>query len=387
MGEDLVLYKDLSGDYGLVGRKCAHRRADLSYGFVEQHGLRCTYHGWCYDKTGACVEAPFEQTANPNQRFTSTVKIAGYPVEAKAGMLWAYLGPLPAPLVPNYEPFTWTNGFVQVAFAEIPCNWFQCQENSIDPVHFEWQHANLAIRQAGQTGPYSPRHTKLDFKEFEYGITYHRLREDLDESSELWTVGRSCLWPNALFTSQHFEWRVPIDDHHTLSVTWHFARVPKEREPYVQERIPYWTGPITDPANGRWITSHVMNQDFMAWVGQGRISDRTEERLGRSDAGVVAMRNRFLADIDAIREGRDPKAVIRDPAQNQSIALPMVGREHFVNGMTYEQIKANPLLAQSVTPDRYIFQYGQPEAILREYEAAVGLPYTLEPLSLVQTRG
>ena len=99
------------------------------------------------------------------------------------------------------------------------------------------------------------------------------------------------------------------------------------------------------------------------------------------------MRNRFLADIDAIREGRDPKAVIRDPAQNQSIALPMVGREHFVNGMTYEQIKANPLLAQSVTPDRYIFQYGQPEAILREYEAAVGLQCTLEPLSLVQTRG
>ena len=51
-----------------------------------------------------------------------------------------------------------------------------------------------------------------------------------------WTVGRVCLWPNALFTGDHFEWRVPIDDENTLSVTWHFSRVPKEREPYVKQR-------------------------------------------------------------------------------------------------------------------------------------------------------
>ena len=379
MGEDLVLYKDLSGNYGLVERHCPHRRADLSYGFVEAGGLRCSYHGWCFDAAGRCIEAPFEETANPNQRFTQTIKITAYPVEAKAGLLWAYLGPQPAPLVPNWEPFTWQNGFVQIAFAEVPCNWFQCQENSIDPVHFEWQHSNLAVRLAGSTGPYTARHTKIGFKEFDYGWTYHRVREDTDEQIELWTVGRACLWPNALFTTQHFEWRVPIDDENTLSVTWHFARVPREREPYVQKRIPYWTGPLTDPATGRWITSHVMNQDFMAWVGQGRISDRTGEHLGRSDAGVVVIRNQFLADIEAIREGRDPKAIVRDPAANRCIPLPMLSKEHFVNGLTMADIKAGPLLALSVTPDRYIFQSGQPEAILREYEAVVGFPCTHEP--------
>ena len=64
------------------------------------------------------------------------MRIKAYPVEAKAGLLWAYLGPAPAPLVPTWEPFTWGNGFVQVVMTEIPCNWFQCQENSIDPVHF-----------------------------------------------------------------------------------------------------------------------------------------------------------------------------------------------------------------------------------------------------------
>ena len=44
MGEDLVLYKDLSGQYGLVQRQCPHRRADLSFGMVEAQGLRCFAH-------------------------------------------------------------------------------------------------------------------------------------------------------------------------------------------------------------------------------------------------------------------------------------------------------------------------------------------------------
>ena len=68
MGEDLTLYKDLSGTFGLVDRHCAHRRADLSYGFVEQKGLRCNYHGWCFDEQGQCIEQPYDDHTNPNQR-------------------------------------------------------------------------------------------------------------------------------------------------------------------------------------------------------------------------------------------------------------------------------------------------------------------------------
>lgn len=95
-----------------------------------------------------------------------------------------------------------------------------------------------------------------------------------------------CLWPNAFFLGAHFEWRVPVDDENTLSVTWHFTHVPKEREPYLQDTIPTWIGPTHDE-KGRWITSHVMNQDFVGWVGQGPIADRTKEHLGASDKGIV----------------------------------------------------------------------------------------------------
>jgi 5,5'-dehydrodivanillate O-demethylase len=150
MGEDLVLYKDGSGAYGLLDRQCAHRRADLSYGMVEECGLRCNYHGWKYDETGRCVEQPYEEIAHPDANYKDRIPLNAYKVEAKAGLIWAYMGSEPAPLCPTWEPFTWQNGFVQVVFSEVPCNWLQGQENSIDPVHFEWLHSNWALALKGR---------------------------------------------------------------------------------------------------------------------------------------------------------------------------------------------------------------------------------------------
>ena len=379
LGEDLVLYKDLSGRYGLVERHCPHRRADLSYGMVEQCGLRCSYHGWQFDHEGRCIEQPFEETTNPESQYKDRIRINAYPVEAKRGLLWAYMGPQPAPLVPNWEPFTWGNGFVQIVFSEVPCNWLQCQENSIDPVHFEWLHDNWAQRMRDRAGPavskpYSPKHLKLDFEEIDYGIVYKRVREGGDEKNPLWTVGRVCLWPNALFTGNHFEWRVPIDDTKTLSVGWFFNRVPKEREPYVQESIPSWTSPVIDPATGRNITSHIMNQDFVGWVGQGAIADRTKEHLGTSDRGVVMMRRRFLADLDRIAKGEEPKAIIRDRALNQCIQLPIIDREVFVNGLTRAEMAKREEQRRNATAayqDGFLFLAGQPDVVRKAFDDAM----------------
>ncbi|HTZ00909.1 MAG TPA: Rieske 2Fe-2S domain-containing protein, partial [Xanthobacteraceae bacterium] len=64
-GEDLVLYRDLRGRHGLVGRHCPHRRADMMYGWVEEGGIRCSYHGWYFDAAGRCLEQPYEDTASP----------------------------------------------------------------------------------------------------------------------------------------------------------------------------------------------------------------------------------------------------------------------------------------------------------------------------------
>lgn len=369
MGEDLVLFRDRSGSYGLIGRHCPHRGADLSHGFVEERGLRCNYHGWLFGEDGSCLAQPFEDRMDPRCSYRSKVRATAYKVAAKAGMLWAYLGPDPAPCVPDWELFNWPDGFAQVAFAVIPCNWLQCQENSIDPVHFEWMHANWKIRLEGGEGPYSPTHKRLAFDEFDHGFVYRRIREDTDEQDPLWTDGRVCLLPNAFYLGSHCEWRVPIDDENTLSVAYSFRRVPSDRGPYVQEQIPYWYGPTHDDA-GEWIVSHVMNQDFLAWAGQGRITDRTRENLGRSDAGIAKLRNRLLADARAVAAGHDPKGLIRDPARNHNVALPMVGREQLRRGSTYAEILADPALKRLYT--RYHLQAGQPDHVARAYEAAMG---------------
>jgi 5,5'-dehydrodivanillate O-demethylase len=344
----------------------------MSYGFVEACGLRCNYHGWLFDQNGRCMEQPYEDVAAPEARFRDKVRIKAYPVETRGGLIWAYLGPEPAPLVPDWEPFTWKNGFVQIVLAEVPCNWFQCQENSIDPVHFEWMHANWSVRLHDQLGPYSPKHLKLAFDEFDYGFAYRRIREGMTDADVMWTVGRVCLWPNCLFTGDHFEWRVPIDDLNTLSVAWCFTRVPREQEPYVQERIPAWHGPVRDPASGRWITSHIMNQDFVAWVGQGIIADRTREHLGTSDLGIIQIRKRFLSDLEVVARGEDPKAVIRDPAVNRQVPLPVAERKLLIEGLTREEFLRHPILGRQYQGE-YIFQAGQPAEVRRAYAAALGI--------------
>ncbi len=371
MGEDLVLYKDLSGNFGLVDRQCAHRRADLSYGFVEECGLRCNYHGWLFDHNGNCTQQPYEDTVAPEANLKGQVRLKAYPVEAKAGILWAYMGPQPVPLVPNWEPFTWDNGFVQVVTTTIPCNWFQCQENSIDPVHFEWMHSNWKVRLEGGKEPYAPTHLKVDFEEIDYGFVYKRILENTDETNPLWTIGRVCLWPNCLFTGGHFEWRVPVDDENTLSISWFYNRVPKDREPYKQNSIPHWEGPLEDPETGRWIDTHVMNQDFIAWVGQGTTADRTKEHLGMSDKGIAMIRKRFLDDLKRIEKGEDPKCIIRDEEQNKCLELPIVDKEAFVEGMTLEEIE-NAKVESRVSANRFVFQAGQPEHVRRAYEEAMG---------------
>ena len=371
MGEDLVLYKDLSGNFGLIDRHCPHRRADMSFGMAEENGLRCSYHGWAFDASGQCVAQPFQDTVFPERNFKCSVQTLAYPVAVKAGLVWAYMGPLPAPCVPDWEPFSRPNGFTQIVISTIPCNWFQCQENSIDPVHFEWMHENWGKRLRDENdNSYAPKHLKLDFEEFEYGFVYKRVREGGDENHPFWTIGRVALWPNCFFLGDHFEWRVPIDDENTLSVTWKITHLPIDREPYVQTSIPTWIGPVKD-ANGEWITSHVMNQDFVAWVGQGRIADRTKEKLGVTDRGIVMMRRRFFAELERVAAGLDPKGTLRDPEKNKVVQLPIANIDTTLRGLTTQDILNDSRRRVRLTS--YILQAGQPESVRREMSQVMGI--------------
>lgn len=371
LGEDLVLYRDLAGAFGALQRRCPHRGADLAYGFVEECGLRCNYHGWLFAGDGRCLARPYEDISTPAGRPGSRVAIKSYPVRTHAGLLWLYLGTRPAPLIPDWEPFSWKNGFVQVFFAELPCNWLQCQENAVDPVHFEWMHLNWSVRQSGSTGPYSPRHLRIHFEETEYGFIYKRVTEGSSEADDLWTTGRVTLWPTGFYAGEHFDWHTPVDDRSTLRVTWAFARVPREKEPYQQPLpVPSWRGPLCDD-DGRWLCERPSNQDFVAMVGQGQIADRTHEHLGASDRGVVMLRKRFLAELEAVAAGHDAKALRRDPARNRQVPLPCINRDIYVNGLPREEMLAHPGMRSILRA--YPFQAGEPAEVRAAFEAALGL--------------
>ena len=101
LGEDLVAYRNTNGQVGLVANNCPHRGASLFFGRNEEAGLRCVYHGWKYDVTGACVDMPNEP---PESNFKHKIHISAYPCVEKGGMVWTYMGPLnPAPPLAGLE--------------------------------------------------------------------------------------------------------------------------------------------------------------------------------------------------------------------------------------------------------------------------------------------
>ena len=100
LGENLVMFRDNKGGYGLIDRMCPHRGTDLAYGRLEDGGLRCLYHGWLFDINGKCIDQPAQPA---DKKFCDKVKHPAYPVQEKGGCIWAYMGEGQPPLIPDFE--------------------------------------------------------------------------------------------------------------------------------------------------------------------------------------------------------------------------------------------------------------------------------------------
>jgi 5,5'-dehydrodivanillate O-demethylase len=320
LGENFALYRTDSGTLGLVSQRCPHRGASLAYGIPEEEGLRCAYHGWRFDRTGQCNDMPAEPDSTT---FKDRIKIPAYPVQVLGGLVWTYIGPPPVPLLPRWDILVREDLDRSIGVTHLPINFLQAMENSMDPVHFEWLHAvygNYVRKRQGKPASMTPRkHEEIAFDVFEYGIYKRRLLEGEDpETSDDWTTGHPVLFPYILAVGDHsfpsFQIRVPVDDTHTLHY-W-YRTTPREPGQPVRERTPIWDEPYVHP-NGRLVVETIPGQDMMAWVTQGDISDRTTERLGTSDKGVILYRNLLMEQIEKVERGEDPMGVIRDPAKNE----------------------------------------------------------------------
>ena len=129
-GEDLVIFKDDKGRYGLIGRRCPHRGTDLAYGRLENGGLRCAFHGWLFDVNGKCLETPAEPD---DSNLCANIRQKSYPVVEKSGILFAYMGPGEPPAFPHFDCFVAPDSHTFAFKGMIDCNWLQSLEVGIDP--------------------------------------------------------------------------------------------------------------------------------------------------------------------------------------------------------------------------------------------------------------
>jgi 5,5'-dehydrodivanillate O-demethylase len=357
LGEDLVLFKDRQGRLGLIAEQCPHRRASFAHGIPTQDGIRCPYHGWEYNAQGKCINQPNEQD---KCAFRDKVSTDAYPVEEMGGMLFAYMGPQPQPLLPRWDGFVAQGTIRMMGRTILPINWLQIMENSLDPVHTEWLHGHhyeFLKEQEGVKVAISTRHLKIDFKEFEYGMTKHRLLEGHSEDGDDWKIGHPIVFPNMLAVGNgdeksryySFQMRVPVDDTHTMHL-WFNAYVPPqgvEVPQHLLDRLHTYEVPFKDDS-GEFIVDNVDGQDMMAWISQGAIADRTLENLGATDKGVVMYRRMLKREMEKVAAGIDPMGLVRDSSRNKCIDLPNEKKKHhnsdgFTSFMMRTHAKYSPI--------------------------------------------
>ncbi len=300
LDEELILIKKDDGGFALMGEKCPHRGASLSYAFQEADSIRCCYHGWEFDFDGVCIDKPFEKKNKPTKLLPS------YPVVERCGILFTYMGPEEdEPVFPEWDMLHRTDGSYKIEVQDDhQCNWLQIQENAADVTHTFFLHAKYleAIGANDNTGFNLPM-KKYGFQPFDWGIV--KSWEYEGDDKEGW--GNLLVFPNILRLMTETHWRVPIDDT-TTRIFWLTFVPGEECKPGEAPEIEVVKQPKRQDEDGKYKMNDFMSQDAMATETQGPVYDRTKERLGASDKGVVMFRKMLRDQIEAVKNGDRPIA-------------------------------------------------------------------------------
>jgi phthalate 4,5-dioxygenase len=330
MGEELVLFRDDSGEPGLLGLHCAHRGADLSYGRLEDGGLRCIYHGWLYDRTGRCLEQPGEPT---NSTFHERIRQTAYPCQERAGAILAYMGPDEAPLLPNYDFLTAPDGYFSATKLHSQCNYLQALDGGLDPAHVPFLHWN---RERATSDPRSASNdpAQVFAEETDYGVRIAMVRH-VDAEHNFVGITDYILPNINAFTGTSRDgysvnWFVPIDDVTYWKFNFTFTReqpiarpsrtamtpdyrpLPNRDNRYLQDRAT-----MREDSYSGIPAAFIQAQDACVCEGAGSIQDRTQEHLATTDRGIVTYRNQLIRAIKTVMAGDDPPHVIRDASMNR----------------------------------------------------------------------
>ena len=342
LGENLVLFRDEQSRYGLLARHCPHRGADLAFGRREYNGLRCSFHGWLFDVTGQCLETPAEPESSPLCR---NIKQPAYPVVARSGVLWTYMGPGEPPAFPSFDCFVAPDAYTFAFKGLWECNWLQALEVGIDPAHASYLHRFFEDedRTKGYGKQFRDASTDSDMpmtqvmREYgrpsieveptDYGLRILTTRDLGNDKTHVRVTNQ--IFPHAISIplSQEMmltQWHAPVDDENCYwyTVFTSFGQ-PVDKAQMRAQRLEVYELPDYrskknrsndygfDPHEQEHKTYTGMGEDINVhdqWAveSQGRIQDRTREHLGSSDKAISAYRRLLKKSIEQVKKGERP---------------------------------------------------------------------------------
>ena len=336
LGEKLVVFRNAEGKVGALDAYCPHRGGPLFYGYCESGGIVCPYHGARFEVDGRCTDLPFVQNGDKLKEKLST---KSYPVEERAGMLWAYMGPpeLKPPL-PGFQFMDLPGSHIYVTKYLIDCNWLQSMESDLEPVHAFFLHADRtgAGKADSITGYNVSAKPKMpDILEVEDTPSGFRMAYRWDTKAMspgfdkiavshfyLPSFGNQAIAPDGVYGGNL---RVPLDDEHFWLFRLRWSRSPLSAQQLYEDRSGGFT--FAEHELGGWrpkanagndyLRDHIVArnynrtgissfavQDFMAQEHQwGPVADRTKEHLFASDRMIVQLRRRLLALAEKVAAG------------------------------------------------------------------------------------
>jgi phenylpropionate dioxygenase-like ring-hydroxylating dioxygenase large terminal subunit len=387
LAENLIAFRSTSGQVGIVADACPHRGASLFFGRNEEHGLRCVYHGWKFDLTGACVDMPSEPAES---NFKTKVRAAAYPCRERGGIVWTYMGDLetPPPL-PDLEANMLPDGEYAIGKTLRYCNWFQALEGDIDTGHAGFLHYGKADPELLPKGTFDyyavrGRDPKFVVEVTDFGTSYGAYRP-AEEGELYWRIAHF-LFPfytmiptGFLGEEVRFGAWVPIDDEHVMA--WRVSsRRPMRPGAGAPSRsgipgaaatgdtlpdITGWLGKfrLAARAENDYLIDReeqrtqsytgikgIFTQDQAVTESMGPIYKRQQEHLGTSDAMVIRTRRRVIQAARAFAEqgvvppgAKEPRLYRR---RSGGIIFP---REVDAMAVTREREQKGILPAQPVT--------------------------------------
>jgi 5,5'-dehydrodivanillate O-demethylase len=333
LGEELVLFRDLRGNIGLVGLHCPHRGSSLEYGDIEERGIRCPYHGWLFDVSGQCREQPAEPKGST---FHRKIRHLAYPVRELGGLIFAYMRPdreNPPPL-PRYEPLVGEGGQRYMeATRGYDYNWFNFIENGADPVHFSILHRSDPNDGTWRSWFFHFRDIPpFDAIETEYGMKVVSHKPGPTPDTE-YVDEKSFALPSILqigdteFTHLKTDRAALLNGSHNRHIMF---LTPNDDESFTLFTVNYYTGPDPDFAAKLAPTrsiaprqekkdydkrpyapfrGSVRREDIMTQATQRLIGERREQ-LATSDRGVILLRKIILSAVSTALRGGRPKGVL-----------------------------------------------------------------------------